>query len=133
MEPSSFLLHLYFLERLAVSAAFAIPLLVALSSLRKGRSKEESSALSYVVLGFAIGFLGNILGGLAGAYLYRLPLLPLELRRAGLSASAIARTVFVYNTAFKVFYIASLFASLSLVGYGVYKMASIRDHATGTS
>ena len=85
--------------------------------------KEKSGPLTYMLIGFSVGFLINIIGGLLGAYVYQLPLLPLHLHQEGLPAQAMAYKIFFYNTTFKAIYIASLFASLLLVEYGIYKLA----------
>ncbi|RLE63141.1 MAG: hypothetical protein DRJ47_09785 [Thermoprotei archaeon] len=119
---TAFDLHIYFLERLIISLAFLIPLIITWW-LRNTRLKEKSGPLTYMLIGFSVGFLINIIGGLLGAYVYQLPLLPLHLHQEGLPAQAMAYKIFFYNTTFKVIYIASLFASLLLVEYGIYKLA----------
>ena len=121
---TAILLHMYFLERLIISIAFLIPLVITWWVAQKYSLKGRFRPLTYILLGFSIGFLTNIAGGLLGAYIYQLPLLPLHLRQEGFSAQLIAYRLFLYSTVFKVVYIASLFVSLLLIGYGIYKLIS---------
>ncbi len=123
MNASAIALHTYFLERLIISVAFLIPLLITWW-LRNTRLKGKSSSLDYILIGFSIGFLANIIGGFIGAYICQLPLLPLRLHREGVPIHLMAYTVFLYSTIFKIVYITSLFVSLLLVEYGIYKLVS---------
>ena len=118
MEASLITLLPYFIERLIVSTAFLIPLLIT----QWLRSKYKSKPLIYVQIGLLIGFLANIIGGFLGAFVLQLPLLPLRLHQEGLHSQLIAQKVFLYNMAFKALYIVSLFTSLLFIEYGIYRL-----------
>ncbi|RLE95323.1 MAG: hypothetical protein DRN04_00325 [Thermoprotei archaeon] len=122
MDPTTVPLHMYFLQRLVISIAFLIPLIVTWW-LKSTRLKDTPRPLTYILIGFAIGFLANIIIGLLGAYVFKLPLLPLLLYQKDLPMQYLSHIVFIYNTIFNVAYVASLFASLLLVTYGMYKLA----------
>jgi len=122
MDPTTTSLHMYFLYRLIVSIAFLIPLIITWW-LRNARLKDKSRSLTYILVGFATGFLANIIAGLLGAYVYKIPLLPMLLHQKGLPMQYITHIVSTYNTAFYAVYVGSLFVSLLLVTYGVYKLA----------
>ena len=117
-------LSAYFLKNLAASIAFLIPLVFLWLV---GRSRVKSRGLIYIFSGFLIGFLVRLIGGFLGAYVYRLPILPLILHQQHMSAQEIAGIVFMYNSIFDAMYLSSLFASLMLVAYGVYRL--IKDLA----
>ena len=119
-EESFVSLSAYFLKHLTASIAFLIPLVFLWSIIRRGRIR--SRGLIYAFLGFFIGFLVQLVGGFLGAYVYRLPLLPLILRQQHLSAQEIARILFIYNTVFDAVYLSSLFISLMLIAYGIYRL-----------
>jgi len=123
MEASAITLHMYFLERLIISAAFLVPFLITWW-LRSTRLKGKSRSLDYILIGFSIGFLANVIGGFIGAYICQLPLLPLRLHQEGMPTHLMAYTMFLYSTIFKIVYIGSLFVSLLLVEYGIYKLTS---------
>jgi len=122
MNPITVSLHMYFLQHLIVSIAFLIPLIITWW-LRSARLKDGSRPLTYILIGFAIGFLANIIIGFLGAYVIKLPLLPVLLHQEGLPVQDISHIVFIYSTILNAIYVASLFASLLLVTYGVYKLA----------
>ncbi|RLF13689.1 MAG: hypothetical protein DRJ66_07375 [Thermoprotei archaeon] len=122
MNPTTTSLHMYFIYRLIISIAFLVPLIITWW-LRSARLKDKPGSLTYVLIGFAIGFLANIIIGILGAYVYKLPLLPMLLHQRGLSMQSIMHIVSAYNTAFYVAYAGSLFVSLLLVTYGIYKLA----------
>ena len=123
MDEMLMSLHLYFLNRLLISTAFLIPLLIIWDmGMRYTGLKRRPKGLTYAILGFAIGFLANIIGGILGAYVCQLPLLPLKLVKAGLSPQRASHVMFIYTLAFNGFYAASLFASLILVGLGIRKL-----------
>jgi len=122
MNPTTTSLHMYFLYRLIVSIAFLIPLIITWW-LRSTRLKDKPRPLIYILIGFAIGFLTNIIIGLLGAYVYKLPLLPLLLHQKGLPMQYITHIVSIYNTAFYAIYAVSLFVSLLLITYGIYRLA----------
>jgi len=117
-------LSVYFLKNLAASIAFLIPLVFLWSV---GRSRVKSKGLIYIFSGSLVGFLVRLIGGFLGAYVYRLPILPLILRQQHMSAQEIAGIVFIYNSIFDAMYLSSLFVSLMLVAYGVYRL--IKDLA----
>lgn len=121
MEASIIALLPYFIEHLIISTAFLIPLLTT-QWLRSSRLKHKSKPLTYIQIGFSIGFLANIIGGFLGAFIVQLPLLPLRLHQENMPSQLIAYKVFLYNIVFKAIYIASLFASLLLVEYGIYRL-----------
>ena len=118
-EESFTVLSAYFLRHLAASMASLIPLVLLWFA---GRRRTGFRKMSYVFLGFFIGFLVQLVGGFLGAYVYRLPLLPLILRQQHLSAQEIARILFIYNTVFDAVYLSSLFISLMLIAYGIYRL-----------
>ena len=122
MDPTTTSLHMYFLYRLIISIAFLIPLII-IWWLRSARLKDKSRSLTYILVGFATGFLANIIAGLLGAYVYKIPLLPMLLHQKGLPMQYITHIVSTYNTALYAVYAGSLFVSLLLVTYGVYKLA----------
>jgi len=118
-EESFAVLSAYFLRHLAASMAFLIPLILLWFA---GRRRAGFRKMSYVFLGFFIGFLIQLAGGFLGAYVYRLPVLPLILRQQNMSSQEIARIVLFYNTVFDMVYLSSLFVSLLLIAYGICKL-----------
>ncbi len=111
-------LHIYFLKRLLIALAFLIPIIM-ISLIRRPISE---GSVAYIVAGLLVGFTTNIVAGFISAYVIQLPLLPLHLARLGLPPQDIAYQVFVYSTIFEVVYISSFLVSLSLVGYGIYRI-----------
>jgi len=79
MEPF-ILLGAYFLKHLSAAIVFLIPLgFLWLSARFKG---VKSRGLTYVLLGFFVGFLAQMLEGFLGAFVYKLPILPRDTARA---------------------------------------------------
>ncbi len=111
-------LHIYFLKRLLISLAFLIPIIM-ISLIRKPISRDS---VAYIVAGFLVGFTVNIVAGFISAYVIQLPLLPLHLARLGLPPQDIASQMFVYSMIFDAVYISSFLVSLSLAGYGIYRI-----------
>jgi len=121
-DGSFLMLSMYFLKHLAMAIAFLIPFLILRMTNKQG---VKSTGLTYMSLGFFIGFIAHLLGGFLGAYVCKLPILPLLLRQQNLGVQEISRISFLYSVAFDILYLGSLFISLTLVGYGVY--ALIKD------
>ncbi len=121
-DGSFVMLSTYFLKHLAMAIAFLIPFLIVRIT---DKQEVKSAGLTYASLGFFVGFITHLLGGFLGAYVYKLPVLPLLLRQQNLSVQEISRISFLYSASFDILYLGSLFVSLTLVGYGVY--ALIKD------
>ncbi|MCD6235821.1 MAG: hypothetical protein J7J94_02350 [Thaumarchaeota archaeon] len=119
----------YFLRSLLASIGFLIAFILTWSS--RSRVKERARGLTYASIGFLIGFLGTLITGFLGAYVYRLPILPLILRGQGMSAQKIAETILLYNLAFDAAHLASTLTALILAGYGIHRF--VVDLKTGHS
>ncbi|RLE59811.1 MAG: hypothetical protein DRJ35_04890 [Thermoprotei archaeon] len=120
------LLDIYFFEHLLISIAFLLSTIITWRLRKKVACEEEFKALTYISLGFFVGFIFYLLGGFAGAYIYQLPILPLRLHEEGIMPSQAAHIVFLYNTVFKAIYLIALYTALLLVAYGVNKLINQR-------
>ena len=78
-----------------------------------------------MLAGFLVGFLVRFVGSLFYNYVIQIPLLPVKLHEEGVPFEFIARTMALYDTAFTITYIVSLFTSLLLITYGVYRLVTI--------
>ena len=124
------LLDVYFFEHLLFSIAYLIPTVITWRLKKRTECEAEFRALNYISLGFFVGFIFYILGGLAGAYIYQIPILPLKLHQEGVPAETAARVAFLYNIVFKAIYLIAVYTSLLLVAYGLYKMLNERCRET---
>jgi len=109
----------YFIRHFLVSMGFLIAFILTWSA--RKRVKEKTEGLTYTSIGFLIGFLGPLIIGFLGAYVYRLPILPLILRGQGMNMQEIAQAIFLYNLAFQTAYLASLLVALIFAGYGIHR------------
>ena len=109
----------YFIRHFLVSIGFLIAFILTWSARAKVREKAEG--LTYASIGFLIGFLGPLIIGFLGAYVYQLPILPLRLREQGMNMREIAQATLLYNLAFQTAYLASLLLALILAGYGIHR------------
>jgi len=124
MNGGVMILHFNFIKDLVISVAYLIPLLI-FWRLRGSSSDEVASPLNYVLAGFLVGFLVRFVGSLFYNYVIQIPLLPVKLHEEGVPFEFIARTMALYDTAFTITYIVSLFTSLLLITYGVYRLVTI--------
>lgn len=115
-------LSIYFFKHFLTSVGFLITFVLAWSVGSKIHGR--ATGLTYVYTGSLIGFLGQLLGGFLGAYIYKLPILPLILHRQGVSSQEIARMIAIYNLGFEAFYFLSLITALVLMGYGIRKLVN---------
>ena len=125
-------LHTYFLQKLL----FAIPFLIAfiITLIAYGSApKAVLGALDYILIGFLLGFLLQIISGTIFAYIVQQPLLPLKLRQEGLGFEEIARITSGYNILSLATNLVILLVSLTLVGYGVYELVNIAKNVLKTS
>lgn len=120
------LLDIYFFEHILTSIAFLLPTIITWRLRKKVACEDEFKALTYISLGFFVGFIFYLLGGFAGAYIYQLPILPLRLHEEGLSPQQAAHVTFLYNTLFKAIYLVALYTALLLAAYGVNKLINQR-------
>jgi len=109
----------YFIRHFLVSIGFLIAFILTWSA--RNRVRERGRGLTYASMGFLIGFLGPLLIGFLGAYVYQLPILPLILREQGMNMQDIAQAIFLYNLTLQTAYLASLLAALILAGYGIHR------------
>jgi len=118
-EETFVALSSYFIRHFLVSIGFLIAFILTWSA--RNRVREKAEGLTYTSIGFLIGFLGPLLIGFIGAYVYQLPILPLILREQGMNMQEIAQAIFLYNLALQTAYLVSLFVALILAGYGIYR------------
>ena len=109
----------YFIRHFLVSIGFLIAFILTWSA--RSRVRESAGGLTYASIGFLIGFLGPLLIGFLGAYVYQLPILPLILREQGMNMQDIAQAIFLYNLTLQMAYLASLLVALILAGYGIHR------------
>jgi len=109
----------YFLRHLLVSIGFLIAFILTWSA--RNRAGKKAGGLTYTCIGFLVGFLGPLLTGFLGAYVFRLPILPLILHEQGMGMQDIAQAIFLYNLTFQTAYLASLLVALILAGYGIHR------------
>ena len=109
----------YFIRHFLVSIGFLIAFILTWSA--RNRVRERAGGLTYTSIGFLIGFLGPLLIGFLGAYVYQLPILPLILREQGMNMQDIAQAIFLYNLTLQMAYLASLLVALILAGYGIHR------------
>jgi len=112
----------YFITYFLVSIGFLIAFILTWSA--RNRVGEKAGGLTYTSIGFLIGFLGPLIIGFLGAYVYQLPILPLILREQGMNMQDIAQTIFLYNLTLQTAYLASLLVALILAGYGIHKFVN---------
>ena len=117
-------LHAYFIERFISSIPFLIPFIITWLAYRRA-PKAISRPLSYITIGFLLSFAIQVILGIVLAYVVQLPLLPLKLHREGIPSKDIAVIVSMYNMSFMIVRVVVLLTSLTLVGYGVYKLVGI--------
>jgi len=124
MSDASMILHLDFIKELIISTAYLIPLIVVWRL--KSRSPNSlAGPLDYVLAGFMVGFLVRIVGGLIRDYVIQLPILPIKLHEEGVSLELAGRITALYNISFTVAYIVTLFITLLLVTYGIYRLVMV--------
>jgi len=117
-------LHAYFIERFVSSIPFLIPFIITWLAYRRA-PKAISRPSSYIAIGFLLSFAVQVILGIVLAYVVQLPLLPLKLHQEGIPSKDIAVIVSMYNMSFMIVHVVVLLTSLTLVGYGVYKLVSI--------
>ncbi len=124
MTDAFMVLHLDFIKELIISIAYLIPLIIVWRLKSKSPDKL-AGPLDYVLAGFMVGFLVRLVGGLIRDYVIQLPLLPLKLHEKGVPFEFVGRLTALYNTAFTMAYIVSLFVTLLLVTYGIYRLVTV--------
>ncbi len=124
-------LHTYFIERFILSIPFLVPLIITWITYRSA-PKIILRPLSYIFIGFLLGFIIQVILDVIFVYVIQLPLLPLKLHQEGLSPKEIAMIISMYNILSMVTYVATLLTSLTLVGYGVYRLVNIVKNTKNT-
>lgn len=125
-------LHTYFIERFILSIPFLVPFIITWITHRSA-PKIILRPLSYIFIGFLLGFIIQVILDAIFVYVIQLPLLPLKLHQEGLSPKEIAMIISTYNILSMVTYVATLLTSLTLVGYGVYRLVNIVKNTKNTS
>jgi len=117
-------LHAYFIEGLMMSIPFLVAFIITLFTYRVA-PKIISRPLNYILIGFLLGFIARVILSAVTAYVIQLPLLPLKLHQEGMSAKDIAIIISTYNIISMIVSIIIALTSLTLVGYGLYKLVGI--------